>query len=101
MKIFLDDYRALPKSAKGFEWVKTYRACKTLIDVFGNSIDFIDLDYDLGTEETGYDILVYMKEKGIRPAHINIHSDHPEGAPEMRKYAEREFLDSTITQNKV
>ena len=95
MKIFLDDYRTLDDNS--FERVGTYSQCVLLIDVFGADLEMIDLDYDLGSEKTGLDVLVYMDEHDIRPGRINIHSDHSEGMPAMRKFAEEHFPDSKVT----
>lgn len=45
--------------------VRTYKQCITLLSVF-KDIDAINLDYDLGGEETGLDILIYMKQNNIK-----------------------------------
>lgn len=100
MKIFFDDIRPLPKDAREMSLVRTFESCVSLLNLFKNEIDFIDLDYDLGYEKTGLDVLIYMKENNIKPNSINIHSDHPAGKREMIKYAEENFSDSSITVNK-
>ena len=98
MKIFLDDYR---RASEGYHQVWTYDNCVMFINAFKLEIEFISLDYDLGTgKETGYDILVYMKENGIKPDSINIHSDHPEGVPKMRAYVKENFAYLEPTFNK-
>ena len=97
MKIILDDTRNLPKS--GYNCCRSYDDCIALIDILRNDIDFISLDYSLAEENTGYDVLVYMKENNISPNHINIHSDHELGVPKMKKYAEYNFKNSIITIN--
>ena len=58
-----------------------------------------DLDYDLGYDSlySGYHVLVYMKEHGICPGHINIHSTHDTGRVKMLKYAAANFPDALIT----
>ena len=68
-----------------------------LLRVFRDDVEFIDLDYDLGTKETGMDVLRFMAEENIVPKRINIHSDHPIGAQEMQKYAETHFTKTTVT----
>lgn len=42
-----------------------------------------------------------MYEHGIKPMHINIHSDHQDGVPKMKDYAEKHFPDTIITTNKI
>ena len=100
-KIFLDDIRPAPTDVN-YNVVRTYRECIMMIDIFGNDIERIDLDYDLGTQnETGYDVLVYMKKHNINPVYINVHSDHPSDARKMVKYAEENFRDSTVSNRMV
>lgn len=62
-------------------------------------ISFISLDYDLGEGKTGYDVLVYMKENNIEVRHINIHSNHILGVPQMQAYAWENFPDVEVTFN--
>lgn len=95
LKLFVDDTREFPK---GFECVRTYDDCIMYFRLFGD-FDFVSLDYSLGGEHTGLDILVWMKENGKNPKHINIHSNHIEGMRLMRRYAEENFKDSIITMN--
>lgn len=99
MKIILDDIRGFPKS--GYNCVRNYEDCILLLSIFQNNLEFISLDYDLGTEHTGYDVLVYMHLLGIEPKHINIHSDHCIGAPKMKAFAETYFKNTVITDNKI
>jgi len=94
--IFLDDIRSAPKLGR-YNTVRSYAGCISLLKVFGETLNKISLDYDLGdTGETGYDVLVYMKENDIKPMYINVHSDHPEGARKMVKYASEHFKDSIV-----
>ncbi len=98
--IFLDDTRDAPESGR-FQVARNYGDCVSLLELFGAELDTIDLDYDLGDQaETGHDVLVYMKEHGMSPKHVNVHSDHPEGARRMVKYAEEHFKGSTVSQRK-
>jgi hypothetical protein len=100
MKIFLDDTRETP--SKLFNCVRTYEQCITLLSVFTNDIEFIDLDYNLGKNSySGLDVLIYMHDNGIYPNHINIHSSHERGASKMMEYAEKYFPNSSVTANKV
>lgn len=98
MKIILDDRREFPNGA--YNCVRTYGDCVKLLRVF-RKVRFISLDYDLGAEQTGYDVLVYMHEHGISAEHINIHSDHVEGVTQMRRYAEEHFAASVLTFNRL
>ena len=96
MKLILDDRRPMPDGP--YNCVRSYAECVDFLRIF-RTISFISLDYDLGTKETGYDVLVYMAEHGISPAHINIHSDHSLGVPKMRAYAEEKFPHTRLTFN--
>ncbi|MBQ8965200.1 cyclic-phosphate processing receiver domain-containing protein [Ruminococcus sp.] len=95
LKLFADDARPLPA---GYECVRSYDDCLMYYRLFGD-FSFVSLDYDLGDGHTGLDILIWIKNNGKKPAHINIHSDHPEGKKLMRKFAEENFPDSVITMN--
>ena len=90
MKLFVDDVRNYHDNTDLLT-VRTYDDCIFHIELFENILDFISLDYDLGSTKTGYDILVNMKENKIFPNHINIHSDHQDGVPEMKKYIKKNF----------
>ena len=91
MNIFLDDLREFPKG--DYQCVRTYSQCVMLLSIFKN-INIINLDYDLGTPETGYDVLVYMKEHHIYPNQIVIHSSHIEGCKKMEQYIKDNFPNS-------
>ena len=66
MKIFVDDKRDFSEvQLYGYNCVRTYKQCITLLSVFKN-VDVINLDYDLGRTETGLDILFYMKQNNIK-----------------------------------
>lgn len=95
LKLFVDDKRDFPK---GFECVRSYEDCLQYYSLFGD-FEFVDLDYSLGSEKTGLDILIWMKENGKKPTHINIHSNHIEGMKLMKKYAEENFKGTSITMN--
>ncbi|WP_295154113.1 cyclic-phosphate processing receiver domain-containing protein [uncultured Ruminococcus sp.] len=95
LKLYVDDKRDFPK---GFECVRTYEDCLLYFSIF-NDFDFVDLDYNLGEEKTGLDILIWMKENGKKPKHINIHSNHIVGMRLMKKYADENFKDSSVTMN--
>ena len=97
MKIILDDRRPMPE--KGcYNCVRTYEECAFLIRNIP-VISFISLDYDLGGEKTGYDVLAYMTECGNSVKHINIHSDHSVGVPKMKEYIAKHFPNTELTFN--
>ena len=91
MKIFVDDKRDFSEvQLYGYNCVRTYKQCITLLSVFKN-VDVINLDYDLGGIETGLDILFYMKQNNIKINKIYIHSTHLVGVREMEKFIKRNF----------
>ena len=98
MKIILDDRRTFTDGP--YNCVRTYDDCIRLLRIFGKA-SFLSLDYDLGAEKTGLDVLIYMHENGIAAEKINIHSDHSEGVPKMRRYAEENFPKALLTFNQL
>lgn len=97
MKLFVDDKRDF---ISGYECAGDYKSAVLLLSVM--KFDFVTLDYNLGEEKTGLDILKYMHENKKYPGHINIHSDDSEGRQAMRMYAEKNFpSDVTITMNQL
>lgn len=101
LKIFLDDIRNVDDSL-GYMVIRDYDSFVEILSSVRNILEFVSLDYSLGTEKIGYDVLVYMMDNDIHPKHINIHSDHSEGVPMMRKLTESNFSKfSTITCNQV
>lgn len=97
MKIILDDRRYVPSNTP-HNVARTYEDCIEMLRIF-RRISFISLDYDLGTEKTGFDVLVYMAENNIEVKHINIHSDHSVGVPKMREYVWENFPNVSLTFN--
>ena len=69
LKLFVDDTRDFPK---GYECVRSYDDCIMYFRLFGD-FDHVSLDYHLGEEHMGLDMLKRMKENGKEPKHINIH----------------------------
>ena len=98
-KLFLDDTRDCPTTG-GYNCAINASMAKTLLRLM--PFDFITLDYSLGRgEETGLDVLIWMKENNIFVPHINIHSDHSVGKEEMRAYCQENFPNSTVTMNPI
>ena len=54
MKIILDDRRYVPSNTP-HNVARTYEDCIDMLRIF-RRISFISLDYDLGTEKTGFDV---------------------------------------------
>ena len=97
MKLILDDKRQFPDS-NSYNCVRTYSDCILLMSIF-KKLSFVSLDYDLGEDKTGYDVLIYMAENHIKVEHINIHSDHVIGVPKMEAYAHEHFPNTKVTTN--
>ena len=97
-RIMLDDQRPMPEDK--YRCVRSYEDCIYYLKIF-KQIAFISLDYDLGTEKTGYDVLEFMLTNGNEVEHINIHSDHSVGVPKMREFAEKHFPKATLTFNSI
>ena len=98
MKIILDDRRTFPDGS--YNCARTYEDCVRFLKVFRKA-SYLSLDYDLGSDKTGLDVLVYMHENGMKVEHINLHSDHSEGVPQMRRYAEEHFPEAILTFNQL
>lgn len=97
MRIILDDRRSFSNYEK-YNCVRTYQECIELISLF-RSVSYISLDYDLGEQKTGLDVLIYMVECGCTVKHINIHSDHSVGVAKMWDYAKEHFPNASLTFN--
>lgn len=99
MKLYIDDIRT-PKTiendlniARTFEQVKLAMYTKPT---------FIDMDYSMGFDEpNGLEILKWFKKEGFEAfiKHINIHSSHPYGKSEMKKYIQNNFKNVIVTMN--
>jgi hypothetical protein len=83
MKIYLDDVRETPA---GF--VRTYTVEETIDLLKNNFIEELSLDHDLGTEKTGYDVLLWIEREVvlngyIPPGIMKVHSANPVGREKM------------------
>ena len=98
MKLYLDDYRTPPKG-DGYASADNYADFLALVDKYRGCLELVDLDFDLGYDIrfNGYHALKYMKEHGIVPLHINVHSTHVSGRDMMLRYAITNFPDSVVT----
>ena len=96
-KIVLDDRRPIPDK---YHSARSYEECVVLLKRF-KIIEFISLDYDLGTDKTGYDVLEFLLKNGNEVEWINIHSDHSEGVPKMREFVREKFPNVSLSFNPI
>jgi len=89
-KVWLDDVRTPPDDS--WMWVKTVMDLEVFMLTWGDKIDILSLDHDMGErEETGYDFLCWLEERLVRgdlqpeelPGMINVHSANPVGRERM------------------
>lgn len=101
INIYLDDIRDCPK---GFILAKDIDKAIDLMR--NNKVNIISLDHDLGVNSkgellpTGYDLVKYICEHGIRFNKIYIHTDNPVGRDSMYQTLiasqKRGFIDKNI-----
>lgn len=97
MILYLDDWRQPPKG-ENIASADNYADFIALLDKYKNCLELVDLDYDLGYDSmyNGYHVLKYMKQFGIEPECINVHSTHPVGRNIMLEYAKVNFPNSEV-----
>jgi len=112
INVYVDDLRDCPI---GFVVARTYQQAIHLLE--NNEVDILSLDHDLGEDlqgnllPTGYDLVKYICEKGLRANKIYLHTDNPVGRENMyhtlHGAKRRGFIDSdieifhySITENK-
>lgn len=84
INLYLDDLRDCPE---GFVIARTVDEAKYYLDNF--QVEVLSLDHDLGVDEqgnllpTGYDLVKYICEKGLRAEKIYIHTDNSVGRENM------------------
>ncbi|MCX7746919.1 MAG: hypothetical protein N2645_08515 [Clostridia bacterium] len=101
INIYVDDLRDCPK---GFVAARTVEKAKYYLETF--EVDILSLDHDLGEDhegnlaQTGYDLVKYICEKGLRANRIYLHTDNPVGRENMYQTLlgaqRRGFIDSDI-----
>lgn len=89
MKLWLDDLRKPPDDT--WTWVRTYEECirqfrsdKTFAElVQAEPIEVLSLDHDLGTPQTGYDVVRWIERRvaefGMVPPKLEVHSQNVVG----------------------
>jgi len=81
MWLLIDDTRDL-----GCEVVaRTPEAARKLLTFSGFLFDCVCFDHDLGTEETGLDVLRYGIESDTLPNHVQLVTSNPVGRENMGK----------------
>ncbi|WP_411682462.1 cyclic-phosphate processing receiver domain-containing protein [Clostridium thailandense] len=101
INLYLDDLRDVPE---GFVIARTVEEAIYYLENF--NINILSLDHDLGEEEngnllpTGYDLVKYICENGLRANKIYIHTDNPVGRENMYQTLlaaqKRGFIDKDI-----
>ncbi len=87
MKLWVDDVRTPPE---GWAWAKTIEEAAPLLENGG--VVEASLDHDLGEGDgrEGYDLLLWMAERGVWPSEgLAVHSSNPPGAERMCGVIER------------
>ncbi|WP_249685606.1 cyclic-phosphate processing receiver domain-containing protein, partial [Bacillus velezensis] len=82
--VYVDDAKHCPI---GFVVPRTFHEAIHLLENY--EVDILYLDHDLGEDlqgnllPTGYDLLKYICEKGLRAIKIYLHTDNPVGRENM------------------
>lgn len=101
MYLYVDDLRDCPL---GFTLARTYEEAIHLLE--NNKVEILSLDHDLGEDSdgkllpTGYDLVKYFCENGLRANRIYMHTDNPVGRENMYETLlgaqRRGFIDDDI-----
>ncbi|NMM65461.1 hypothetical protein HBE96_23060 [Clostridium sp. P21] len=101
VNLYLDDLRDCPED---FVIARTVEEAIYYLENY--DINILSLDHDLGEDEngnllpTGYDLVKYMCENGLRASKVYIHTDNPPGRINMYETLlgarRRGFIDSDI-----
>ncbi|MBX0320132.1 hypothetical protein K2Q31_15935 [Alkalihalobacillus clausii] len=101
MNLYVDDLRDCPE---GYTVARNYEDAIKLLE--SHEIHILSLDHDLGEDEnynllpTGYDIVKYICEHGLRANKIYMHTDNSVGRENMYKTLlgaqRRGFIDDDI-----
>jgi hypothetical protein len=89
INLFLDDLRPCPER---FTLARNTTECRLLL--LENKINVLSLDHDLGTLETGYDLVKWMVAVGLNrpeiyPKEIFLHTANPVGRDNMYQLLNR------------
>jgi hypothetical protein len=89
MRIYLDDVRNCGFSTLECQWrvVRTFKEVISLLET--GEVTELDLDHDLGTRKTGYDVLLWIERKvvkeGFVPPKMFVHTANPAAEKKMSK----------------
>ena len=76
--LYVDDIRSAPTG-----WVLARTIKESINYLKTGNVDCLSLDHDLGSKQTGMDIVNYCIDKQIFPNRIEIHSKNPVGKQNM------------------
>lgn len=86
MKVYLDDVRNLGYYST-WHVVRTFKDCIALLET--GEVTELDLDHDLGTKRTGYDVLLWIEravvKKGFVAPKMFVHTANPSAENKMVK----------------
>lgn len=90
MKIWVDDIRTPPD----YDWcwpVTSQEAIDLLGEAraFGETVEVMSLDHDLGGDDTSRRIVLWMCENEFWPVEVRCHSSNPPGREWIEKMIER------------
>lgn len=101
VNLYLDDLRDIPE---GFVGARTMEEAVKLIEHY--NVHILSLDHDLGMDDegnlrkTGYDLVKYICEKGLKVNRVYLHTDNVVGRENMHQTLlaarRRGFIDSDI-----
>lgn len=81
-KVFLDDMREAPSG-----WILLKHPTEVIELLKQNLVTELSLDHDLGTNETGYDVLLWIEEAvysiGFKPPLMVVHTSNPSARIKM------------------
>jgi|SRR6056297_966345 len=82
MKVYLDDERKCPRG-----WTKVKTATDAIKLLQNNNVSEISLDHDLGIDENGYDVLIWIEKQvflnNYKTPKIHIHTANPSARLKM------------------
>ncbi|ABS41709.1 cyclic-phosphate processing receiver domain-containing protein [Clostridium botulinum] len=101
INLYVDDLRDCPK-----EFIIARTVEKAIYYLENFHVDILSLDHDLGEDaegnllSTGYDLVKYICENGLKANQIYLHTDNPVGRDNMYETLigarRRGFIDSNI-----
>ena len=93
MKLFMDDAVAAPPD---WEVTRTVPDTILFLQESGDEVEHLSLDHDMGTQQTGMEVVDWMISNNYCPPLVYIHSANIIRAPEMVKRLRERFPDKEI-----